>query len=421
MAFALVDCNNFYASCERLFRPDLMHTPIVVLSSNDGCVIARSNEAKFLGIPMGVPYFQIKSLCQRQRVAVFSSNFGLYGDLSRRVMSTIESQWPHLEVYSIDEAFLDLRSMPATQHENFLNNLQNIIFRHTGIPTSIGYGATKTLAKLANHLCKNVLKIPVFNLGMGGEWLQKIPVGDVWGIGSRWESKLTVRGIHTAWDLTQQDIPALRRDYNVVMAQTALELRGIPCHELQVVEPRKSIMSSKSFGQLQTQYEAVAAALSSHCARAVEKLREQGGIVRTLSVFVQTNRHRQDLPQHTQSKIVHLGQATDDIRIITAAAKNALKQIFRPGYFYQKTGICFAEVENKEERQLDLFLSFNEQEMQKTEQLMQILGKVNQRFGRHTLHLAAEGFNKPWDARLEMRSPCYTTQWSQLPRIINDT
>lgn len=421
MPFALVDCNNFYASCERLFRPDLTHTPIVVLSSNDGCVIARSNEAKDLGIPMGVPYFQIKSLCKRQKVAVFSSNFGLYGDLSRRVMNTIESQWPHLEVYSIDEAFLDLRSMPATQHEDFVQNLQSIIFRHTGIPTSIGYGATKTLAKLANHLCKKVLKIPVFTLGNGGQWLQKIPVGDVWGIGRRWESRLMARGIQSAWDLAQQNIPALRRDYNVSLAQIALELQGIACHELQVVEPRKSIMSSKSFGQLQTHYEAVAAALSSHCARAVEKLREQGGIVRILSIFVQTNRHRQDLAQHTQSNIIRLSQATDDIRIITAAAKEALKQIFRPGYFYQKTGICFDEVESKEGQQLDLFLPCNEQEVQKTEQLMRVLGQVNQRFGRHTLHLAAEGFIKPWDARLEMRSPCYTTQWTQLPRIINDT
>jgi DNA polymerase V len=419
--FALIDCNNFYASCERLFRPDLRYKPIIVLSSNDGCVIARSNETKALGIAMGVPYFKVKALCKQYEIQVFSSNFALYGDLSHRVMTTIEQEWPHMEIYSIDEAFLDLSSMPEHLHDSFCMAVQKRILKNTGIPTSIGIGQTKTLAKLANHLCKKVLKTPTFNINNQREWLKQIPVNDVWGIGRRWSKKLIERGIYTAFDLSVMDTRVLKKEFNVVMARTAMELQGIICGDSGREDVKQSILSSKSFGSLQSEYASVAEALSSHCARAVEKLREQQSLVQRMSVFVHTNRFREDLAQHFQSIEVRLAHPTDDLRTITHLAKKGLAQIFKEGYHYKKTGICFEELCPKSSRQLDLFHQSSDEELQKTEKLMSIFDKINQRFGRHTLHLAAEGSSKPWDSRLQKRSPCYTTRWVELPVVRNCT
>lgn len=223
--FALVDCNNFYASCERLFRPDLKNVPIVVLSNNDGCCIALSNEAKALGIAMGAPYFKIKGFCRQYGVHAFSSNYTLYGNISHRVMCTIEETWPHVEIYSIDEAFLDLSNLPVADHNLFCQELQKKILKHTGIPTSIGIGATKTLAKVANHFCKKVFNIPVFNITSNREqWLQQIAVGSIWGVGQQWENKLISRGIHTAYDLATTNPHLLKKCFNVVLMRTAMEL-----------------------------------------------------------------------------------------------------------------------------------------------------------------------------------------------------
>lgn len=419
--FALIDCNNFYASCERLFRPDLRSKPIIVLSSNDGCVIARSNEAKALGIPMGVPYFKVKALCKQFAVQVFSSNFALYGDLSRRVMMTIEQEWPQMEPYSIDEAFLDLGSLPCHLHDEFCLTLQQKILKNTGIPTSIGIGPTKTLAKIANYLCKRILKTPTFNISKQQAWLKQIPVAEVWGIGRRWSKKLLDAGIYTAFDLALIDTHVLKKQFNVLLARTAMELQGIACAHLVREEVKQSILSSKSFGSLQAEYAAVAEALSSHCARAVEKLRAQRSLVQRMSIFVHTNRFREDLTQHCQSIEIRLSQPTDDLRIITQLAKQGLAKIFKEGCYYKKTGICLEELLPKASRQLDLFQQSSDEVVQKSEDLMAVLDKINQRFGRHTLHLAAEGRNKPWDARVEMRSPCYTTQWVELARVRNGT
>jgi DNA polymerase V len=314
--FALVDCNNFYASCERLFRPDLKTVPIVVLSNNDGCCIARSNEAKALGIAMGAPYFQIKGLCKAHGVKAFSSNYTLYGNISHRVMCTIEDMWPHMEIYSIDEAFLDLSSMPASMHDSFCQELQKKILRNIGIPTSIGIGVTKTLAKLANYLCKKVYKIPVFNITSNREpLLQQISVGDIWGVGRQWEKKLIARGIDTAYDLASTNPHHLKKGFNVVLMRTAMELQGISCLGLGDVEPKQSIMSSKSFGQMQTQFESVAQSVSSHCARAVEKMRGQKLVAQRMYVFVHTNCFRNDLAQHFQTMEFRFINATDDLRL----------------------------------------------------------------------------------------------------------
>ena len=419
--YALIDCNNFYASCERLFRPDLRDKPILVLSNNDGCVIARSNEVKALGIVMGEPYFKVKELCKRHKVAVFSSNYSLYGDISARVMSVIEREWPQLEIYSIDEAFLDLKTLAEDKIELFCWHLQKIIFKEIGIPTSIGIGQTKTLAKLANHIAKKELRIPVFNLANQREWLKKIEVGEVWGIGRQWHKKLMPYGIRTAHDLANTNAHDLKKQFSVVLQRTAMELQGISCVGLEERSLKKSIMSSKSFGKMQGSYESIAEAISSHCRRAYEKLREQNLEVQNLYVFVQTNRFRTDLTQYHQAMVVKLASPTDDLRVITHHAKACLEKLYKPGFQYKKAGVCFEEVVSKTYKQYDFFTQSNEESTHKTEQLMKVLDAINAKYGSHTMKLAAEGHSQVWAMRSEMRSPCYTTRWSDLPKVKNDT
>jgi DNA polymerase V len=414
--FALIDCNNFYASCERLFRPDLRYQPIVVLSNNDGCVIARSNESKALGIGMGEPFFKIKGLCQQHKIHAFSSNYTLYGDISHRVMMTIEAEWPHLEIYSIDEAFLDLSSLPESQLERFCTLLQKKVLKETGIPTSIGIGATKTLAKAANFLCKKVLNIPVFYLSHL-PLLEQVAVGDVWGVGRQYAKKLMNQGIYTAFDLAQTNVHLLRTRYNVVLMRTAMELSGIPCGGLEEAAPKQSIMSSKSFGTMQTTLSAVAQSVSSHCARAVEKLRGQHLVAQRMYVFVHTNRFREDLAQHFQSMEVKFINPTDDLRIITKMAKRCLRRIFKNGFHYKKAGVCLEDLIPKDPRQLDMFHQVSDEALEKTEQLMSVFDTINQKYGRHTIRLAAEGYSKPWSMRAELKSPAYTTRWSDIPRV----
>ncbi|KTD72806.1 Y-family DNA polymerase [Legionella tucsonensis] len=416
--FALIDCNNFYASCERFFRPDLRTTPIVVLSNNDGCCIARSNEAKALGIAMGEPYFKIKGLYIQHGVKAFSSNYTLYGNISHRVTCTIEESWPHVEIYSIDEAFLDLSSMPAELHDSFCAMLQKKILKHTGIPTSIGIGPTKTLAKLANHCCKKVFKIPVFNITAQREnLLKQIAVGDIWGVGRQWEKKLLARRIYTAYDLAIHNPHQVKKSFNVVLMRTAMELQGIACGGLEEVEPKQSIMSSKSFGQMQTEFSSVAQSVSGHCARAVEKMRAQGLVVQRLYVFVHTNRFRQDLAQHFQAMEFRLVNATDDLLLITHIAKRCLRRIFKQGYFYKKVGVCLEDLIPKDPRQLDTFHQPTDEELEHTECLVSVLDKVNQKYGRSTLRLAAEGYSKPWGMRAELKSLVYTTRRSDVPKV----
>jgi len=416
--FALIDCNNFYASCERLFRPDLHGKPIVVLSNNDGCVIARSNEAKALGVAMGEPYFKIKGLCKQHHIHVFSSNYTLYGDLSQRVMTTIEASWNEVEIYSIDEAFLDLSTFPLAQIDAFCVALQKKILKETGIPTSIGIGSTKTLAKIANHCCKKVFKVPVFNVSAQREAiLHQIAVGDIWGIGRQWSKKLINRGIHTAFDLAATNAHMLKKQFNVVMMRTALELQGISCGGLEEAEPKQSIMSSKSFGEMQTSFASVAQSLSSHCARAVEKLRQQHLMAQRMYVFVHTNRFREDLAQHFQSIEINFINPTDDLRIITKFAKKCLRRIFKAGYHYKKAGVCLEDLIPKDPRQLDMFHQPSDEDLERTEQLMSVFDTINQRFGRSTIRLAAEGYSKPWAMRAQLKSPAYTTRWSDLPTV----
>ena len=419
--FALIDCNNFYASCERLFRPDLRFTPIVVLSNNDGCVIARSNEAKALNIKMGEPYFKIKTLCQQHQIQVFSSNYALYGDMSYRVMRVIEAYWPVVEIYSIDEAFLDLTTLPTHLHNAFCAALQAWVLKLTGIPTSIGIGPTKTLAKMANHICKKELAIPVFNMTHQRDWLNKIAIGEVWGVGRQWSKKLKALHIHTAYDLAKMDLSLLKIKFNTMLMRTAMELQGTPCCGFQDDSPRQSIVSSRSFGDMQSEFNPVAQAVSSHVARAYEKLRHQKLQVGRLTVFIRTNPFRRDLSQYDnkiQFKLIH---PTDDIRLITRIAKRCLQKIYKPGFYYKKVGVCFEDLSSNDYQQLDLFSQPTGMSLQKKDDLMRVFDGINEKFGRHTIKLAAEGFDKSWSMRADMQSPHYTTQWSDIPTIRNKT
>lgn len=415
--FALIDCNNFYASCERLFRPDLRTTPIVVLSNNDGCVIARSNEAKALGINMGEPYFQIKALVKQHRIEVFSSNYTLYGDLSQRVMSIIESEWPHVEIYSIDEAFIDLSTLPQVQHTVFCQELQQRILKYTGIPTSIGIGPSKTLAKAANFIAKRKLKASVFNITHERHWLNEIDVDEIWGIGRQWGLKLMRAGINTASDLAALNPHHMKKQYNVVMMRTIMELQGIPCTGLDEAEPKQSIMSSKSFGQMQTDFSSIAEAISSHAARASEQARAQNLVAHRVHVFVRSNIHRSDLKQYSNSMAYQLVNPTNDTRIITDVAKRCLRRLYRAGVFYKKVGVMLEELRPCNPRQQDMFNPIPEAAIRRSTQLMEVLDAINKKYGSHTMRLAAEGYSQVWKMRAELRSPCYTTRWSELPRV----
>jgi DNA polymerase V len=414
--YALIDCNNFYASCERLFRPDLRHKPIIVLSSNDGCVIARSEEAKALGIAMGIPYFKIRGICKQYQIAVFSSNFRLYNDLSQRVMQVIENAWPHNEIYSIDEAFLDVTSLNQAKHEKFCMELQQTILRQTGIPTSIGIGPSKTLAKLANHIAKKELKIPVFNITSHRDYLHRVKIGDVWGIGRKWHKKMLSHGIYTAFDLATADSQYIKNQSNVMLQRIYLELNGRSCAIDEENTPPKSILSSRSFGRAQTEYVDLAQAVSSHCAIGYEKLQRHELLTQYLSVFIFADRFKSS--KYCYSIDFRLAAPTDDIRYITTCAKFCLKKIYQPGIQYKKAGICFGELTPKAQAQMDLFHRPAAAMQEKAEQFIEVFNGINARFGRGTVRLAAEGFNKAWLPRTELRSPNYTTKWEELPVVM---
>ena len=415
----LVDCNNFYASCERLFRPDLEHRPIAILSNNDGCVIARSNELKRLGVPMGAPYFQIKELCAQQKVAVFSSNYTLYGDLSQRVMSTIIEYWPDVEIYSIDEAFIDISTMPKAKQFAFCSDLQARILQHTGIPTSIGMGRTKTLAKLANHIAKKYSNCPVVSAEDKKELIGQLPIDEVWGIGKRWASKLKGMQVHTVADLHILNPSIIKSRFNVVMQRTVYELQGISCLALEDIAPKKSITASRSFGTMQTSLISLEEALSNHVMRAWQKLRQQQLTCAYICVFIQSNRHRKDLRQYRNSKEATLINSSDDARVLIKTAKKLLKDIYKPGIQYKKIGVLLDDLRDKEMIQQDLLMPLDEAEIKSTEKVMQTINKIQQRFGNKSLYIAATKITKQpsWHMKKQRKSPHYTTNWNELATV----
>lgn len=413
--FGLLDCNNFYASCERVFNPALNGHPVIVLSNNDGCVIARSNEAKAIGIPMGAPAFKIRELIKSHNVAVFSSNYTLYGDMSARVMSILTEQVPDIEIYSIDEAFVNLvgiNDLPAIS-----GRIVNTIIRGTGIPVSLGVATTKTLAKIANKFAK---KYPAYNRVciIDSEEkriraLQLTEIGDVWGIGKKQVVKLEKQGVKTAYDFTQLPGSWVRKYMTVVGERTWKELQGISCIDMENVPPaKKQICTSRSFGKMVEDFETMAEAVATYASICAKKLRQQKSYALSLMVFIHTNNFREDLPQYWRNTVIHLPVPTSDTLEIVHYALAGLRSIFMQGYQYKKAGVIITEIVSGG-IQTSLFDSMDRTKRTK---LMQAIDRIN---GEHTqkVKLAIQGSGRDWKLRQEQLSGHYTTDINEILTI----
>lgn len=417
----LVDCNNFYASCERTFNPKLEGQPIGILSNNDGCVIARSNELKPL-VPMGMPAYQISPAIRKQ-ITLLSSNYELYGDMSRRVFDTLRQHTADVALYSIDEAFIQLAGFKDVSAH--CQMLKAIIKRDTGIPVSIGISSTRTLAKLANHLAKKqviyqgVCYLP-HNDPLLIKVLQQFPVSEIWGVGRRIAEKLQILGINTAWELRQANTKHIRQQFSVMLERTVLELQGIPCTELDDLPVTKqTIMTSRSFGQLTGELFDLQEAIRIHASRGAEKLRHQGSIACAVLVFLKTNRFHQELTQYNPSIIVPLSSPSDDSRLIIQAAQKGLQAIYKKGILFMKAGVMLLDLKPKGSQiQGDLFVtSSTTMQEQKSDKLMQTIDAINQKMGKNTLQLGGIRKEAPWQIKRECLSQRYTTRWDELLKV----
>lgn len=415
--FALIDCNSFYASCERVFRPDLAKVPVVVLSNNDGCVVARSYDAK-PHVKMGEPYFQIKHKLQRLGIVAFSSNYALYGDMSQRVMSVIESLVPAVEVYSIDEAFADLRGI--RDPESLGRRIRHQVLRSTGIPVGVGIAPTKTLAKLANHTAKRLQAQTggVVNIcdPFKRDWvLRNTDVAEVWGVGRRMKAHLEEMGIKTAMDLARADPWTLRKKFSVVIEKTARELAGTACLELDEPDPPKQeICCSRMFGKRLQALPAIKEAVATYMMRASEKLRAQQSLCKKIRVSIRTGMFNPAEAQYANGLVVDLPYPTDDVRVLTGAATDAVERIFRPGYQYSKAEVMLLDLCQPGEFTEDLFARSQPGEASK---VMSVLDTINGRWGRGTLRLASVPATPEWAMRRDLLSQSYTTRLDQLWQI----
>ena len=411
--FALVDCNNFYASCERVFDPRLVGVPVIVLSNNDGCVVARSAEAKALGIKMGVPFFQIEPFCKRNGVRVFSSNYTLYGDMSRRVMRVLEDWAPAMEVYSIDEAFLDVSHFNEDQLQHELTSLRSRVHMWTGIPVSIGVGRTKTLAKIANDIAKRGTGVAVVSAEHETQAMAGLPVGDVWGIGRRLAVALEPLGVTTAVQLRDADTRQLRERFNVVVERTVMELRGTSCLSLEDITPaRKTLMVSRSFGDKVTTLADLEAAVSTRAARAAEKLRAGRQVAEHIEVFMHTSPFDKTTKPYTARAVTALTHATSDTRLIASAALSLTDRLFKPGHRYAKAGILMLGLSEAEKATPTLFAGTDDR---RSCALMAAMDQLNADYGRGAVRFATTKMGKAWRMRVDRRSRSYTTRWQELP------
>lgn len=416
--FGLLDCNNFYASCERVFNPSLNGVPVVVLSNNDGCVIARSAEAKALGIPMGEPAYKLKELIEQNQVAVFSSNYVLYGDMSGRVMSILSSFVPEMEVYSIDEAFLHFDGFEKIDLKEYGTKIVQTVTRGTGIPVSLGVAETKTLAKAANRFAK---KYPAYK-GVciidsdekREKALKLLAIEDVWGIGRRISKKLHYYSINTAWDFTQRSKSWIRHTLGVNGERTWLELRGVPCLEMDRPASKKTICTSRSFGERLTTYEPVAEAVANFAASCAEKLRRQRSQAAVLMVFLHTNPFAENQPQYSNQVVVQLPVPTCDTPELIRYALKGLKSIFAEGYRFKKAGVIVSEITPERPMQLNLF---DERDREKFQKVMLVMDNLNASYGRQKVKIAAQGFDRKWKLKNEKLSPCYTTRLSDVMEV----
>ncbi|MEI6071165.1 MAG: Y-family DNA polymerase [Verrucomicrobiae bacterium] len=415
MKIALVDCNNFYASCERVFAPRLIGRPVVILSNNDGCVIARSEEAKALGISMGAPAFKNKETFRRHAVEVLSSNYALYGDMSARVMSVLRSHAPGIEEYSIDEAFL---ALDDEQGESFAKELRTQVRQWTGLPVSVGIASTKVLAKLANRFAKKTPGLNgIFDLTAAGnpdEILASVACADIWGIGKRLAARLGRGGIHTARDLKRADMAWVRRELGVVGERIARELNGIPCLTLEEMPPpKKGIASAKSFGRPVESLEELEEALATYTTQVAEKLRAGRLLATNVHVFVTTNPFHATQAQYTAGAQTSLLCPSNHTSDLIAAARSLLREIYRPGHRYKKTGVFVTELVPEQCVQLSLFDEPKNAAPRKA--LQEAVDQLNSRFGKDTVRSGAMGTRQAWGMRQERKSQGFTTRWSELP------
>jgi DNA polymerase V len=422
---ALVDVNNFYVSCERVFNPKLEGQPVVVLSNNDGCIVSRSAEVKALGIAMGSPWHHVRELAEKHRIQAFSSNYTLYGDMSRRVMDVLRQFSPDHEIYSIDEAFMDLTPQAHKNAVELGRTIRERVRQWIGVPVSVGVGSTKTLAKLANHAAKKRTEFAgVCDFGMLDppaldSLMASFGVGEVWGVGPKLEEKLTQCGIRTVADLRDAPAHALREAYSVVLERTVRELRGVSCLRLdQVRAARQQIICSRSFGEAVFSLEELGQSVQRYATRAAEKLRQDGSIAGTVGVWLETNRFRQQDAQYHPSAKTHLPSPTDDTLSLVAAARRALLRIYRQGYRYVKAGVCLGDIGDRRVRQTDFFDS--PQHSERRERLMRVLDGVNQKFGNGSLAPGAAGIRTEarWAMKRQAVSPAYTTSWADLVSVV---
>lgn len=421
MTFALVDANNFYVSCERVFNPSLEGRAVVVLSNNDGCVVARSAEVKALGVRMAEPWFKLKDMARKHGILALSSNYTLYADMSNRMMRVLGTYSPQQEIYSIDECFLRVDGFPQAELPAMGQRIRQQVKQWVGLPVCVGIASTKTLAKLANHSAKKdlagadgVCDFGQLSASELDSLFGRIEVSEVWGVGRRLTERLAGLGINTVRGLRDADAGMLRHEFSVVLERTVMELRGISCLELEEIAPaKKQIMSSRTFGEYIYTLPELGEAVATYLARAAEKLRRQGSVAGAVQVHIRTNIFNEDHNQYHQGITVPLTQATSDTVRLTRAALWGLKRIYRPGFAYKKAGVMLMDLHPAGQTQGVLF----ETASPARPALMQVIDHANAKWGRGTLRLAAEGVAKPWQMKRERMSPAYTTRWEDLPRV----
>lgn len=418
--FALVDCNNFYVSCERVFNPKIKDKPVAVLSNNDGVIVARSNEVKALGIPMGAPVFKYEKLLDSHNVTILSSNYQLYGDMSRRVMTSLQLLAPEVEIYSIDEAFLSLDGLKVRSYEQYCVEVKQKILQWTGIPVTIGIGTTKTLAKVANRIAKKNPEyrgvLDVTNNPLTDKFLEMTEVSDIWGVGGQYTRRLHALGIKNALQLRNLDPNWTRKIFTINGMRTVMELRGISCINLEdSPPPRKQIITSRSYGTPVEDLQKLRESVASYVAAAASKLRQQRSVTDTLTVYITTNYFKKHEPQYSNSCTLKLHKHTDYTPTLTKEASLALERIYRSGYRYKKAGVVLTGILPKERRQLGIFTS--KVSCRGETSLMRAVDAINRNWGRHTIKVAAEGIRQEWKMRQDLRTGCFTTRWDELITI----
>ena len=412
---ALIDCNSFYVSCERLFNPKISNRPVVVLSNNDGCVISRSTEAKKIGIKMGEPYFKVKELVKKNDVYIFSSNYALYGDISRRVMKTLRSFSDKIEIYSIDEAFVDLSHIGEDSVQDYGKEIRKRILKWTGIPTSVGISNTKTLSKVANHIAKRNKTGVVYLKENIDESLKNFHISDIWGVGKQLSKLYIKNGIDTAFKLKNISNSWVKKSTNVLGAKTVMELRGISCINLETQETkRKSCCVSRSFGKKVQSLEKLQESITTHCLNAAEKIRNDNQTTRSITIYIRTSPFDKNRKYYSNSITIDLPVATSNSLELVKSAINGLEKIYKYGYFYQKAGIVLSKLREASENEFNLLTPIMEN---KSQTLMKAIDFTNAKYGRNAISIAQAGINNSWKMRREHSSKIDTASFDSLPKI----